>query len=61
MTTRRNFLKGAGGLTVALPFLPSLTRAKAGGGDAPRRLILLFQPQGMIMEEWHPTGTGTNF
>ncbi len=61
MTTRRNFLKGAGGLAVGLPFLPSLTRAKAGGGKSPQRLILLFQPQGMIMEEWHPTGTGTNF
>ncbi len=61
MTTRRNFLKGAGGLAVGLPFLPSLTRAKAGPGEGPQRLILLMQPQGMIMEEWHPTGTGSNF
>lgn len=61
MTTRRNFLKGAGGLAVGLPFLPSLTRAKAGPGEGPQRLILLMQPQGMIMEEWHPTGTGSNY
>ncbi len=62
MTTRRNFLKGAGGLAVGLPFLPSISEtARAGGGDSPQRLILLFQPQGMIMDEWHPTGTGSNF
>ncbi len=49
-------------MAVGLPFLPSmLPKAKAGPGDEPRRLIILQQPQGMIMEEWHPTGTGTNF
>ena len=52
MTTRRNFLKGAGGLAVGLPFLPSIAEtARAGGGDSPQRLIMLYQPQGMIMEE----------
>lgn len=62
MTTRRNFLKGAGGLTVGLPFLPSLSEtARAGAGDNPQRLIVLYQPQGMIMEEWLPTGTGSDF
>lgn len=62
MTTRRNFLKGAGGLTVGLPFLPSLSQtARAGADDSPQRLIVLYQPQGMIMEEWLPTGTGSDF
>ena len=62
MTTRRNFLKGAGGISVGLPFLPSLTKsAKADCSEGHQRLVMLFQPQGMIMEEWHPTGTGSDF
>ncbi|MEM6989677.1 MAG: DUF1552 domain-containing protein [Myxococcota bacterium] len=62
MTTRRNFLKGAGGVGVGLPFLPSLMRpASASCDDGIQRLVVLYQPQGMIMEEWHPTGTGSNF
>lgn len=59
MITRRNFLRGAGGITVGLPFLPSLSRADCTAGT--RRLVVLYQPQGMIMEEWHPTGVGTEF
>ncbi len=62
MTTRRSFLKGAGGMAVGLPFLPSIARtAPAGSDDSPQRLIVLYQPQGMIMEEWLPTGTGSDF
>lgn len=62
MTTRRNFLKGAGGLSVGLPMLPSLLNtAKADCSQGTQRLIVLHQPQGMIMDEWTPTGTGTNF
>jgi hypothetical protein len=61
-TTRRNFLRGAGGLTVGLPMLSSLQgTARARGADGPRHLVVMFHPQGMIMDEWHPTGVGTDF
>jgi hypothetical protein len=59
--SRRNFLRGAGGATLALPFLPSLGRAGGGGPTAPRRLVVVVQPQGFIMDEWRPTGTGSDF
>ncbi len=62
MPTRRNVLRGAGGLCVGLPFLPSLMRsAQADCSQGIKRLVVMHQPQGMIMEEWHPTGVGTNF
>lgn len=62
-TTRRMFLKGAGGLTVGLPLL------ELGSGSAlaqstpvfPKRFIVFMHPQGMIMDAWRPTGSGTNF
>jgi hypothetical protein len=59
--SRRSFLAGAGGAAVALPYLGSM-RARAGEGSAtPRRLVVVVQPQGFIMDEWRPTGTGTDF
>lgn len=62
MSTRRNFLRGAGGIGIGLPMLPSLMRsAKADCSLGIKRLIVMHQPQGMIMEEWHPTGTGSDF
>ncbi|MBL4683735.1 MAG: DUF1552 domain-containing protein [Nannocystaceae bacterium] len=62
MSTRRKFLKGAGGLAVGLPFLPSLAgRAHADCDSGVRRMIVIHQQQGMIMEEWHPRGVGSSF
>lgn len=62
MSTRRNFLKGAGGVAVGLPFLPSLSgRARANCDAGVRRLVVIHQQQGMIMEEWRPSGVGSSF
>ena len=61
-SSRRSFLRGAGGAAVALPMLPSLwPHAHAGGGAPPRRLVVVVQPQGFIMDEWRPVGVGTDF
>ncbi len=61
-SSRRSFLRGAGGAAVALPMLPSLwPHARAGGAEPPRRLVVVVQPQGFIMDEWRPTGVGTDF
>jgi hypothetical protein len=57
---RRRFLKvvGAAGLTAAtLPF----ARLAMAQSSAPRRAIFVYTPDGCNYEDWHPTGTGTNF
>lgn len=61
--SRRNVLRGASGIAVGLPFLELFSsEAKARpGGEGPQRMISFFHPQGMIMDAWVPTGTGSNY
>jgi hypothetical protein len=57
---RRRFLKviGAAGLTSAtLPF----ARLAMAQSSSPRRVIFVYTPDGCNYDDWHPTGTGTNF
>jgi hypothetical protein len=49
---RRNFLRGAGGVTVALPFLPSAARAQST--LRPKRVVILFSPNGGRHDAWSP-------
>jgi hypothetical protein len=63
---RRAFLRGSvGGATalIGLPFLESLAprTALAQSGAAPKRFLGYWNPNGMYMPDWRPTGTGTNF
>jgi hypothetical protein len=63
---RRNFLIGAGGVTVALPMLRAFTeptRARAGGAGAAvvRRVIVMAYPMGTHTPSWRPTATGSTF
>ena len=51
--TRRNFLRAAGGAAVALPLLSSL-RAGAAGVTYPKRLVLMYTPNGVIPDAWYP-------
>lgn len=59
--TRRSFLRGAGGLSVALPFLSmGMPGSEAFGqdmapGDHPKRVVFLFHPNGVIADGWFPT------
>lgn len=48
---RRTFLRGAAGASIALPLLGSL-RGDAAPGDAPRRLIIMFTPNGPNPNTW---------
>lgn len=49
------------GASAALaPFIP-LLESQAGGDAAPRRLILLFSPNGTLHERWAPTGSENDF
>lgn len=55
--SRRLVLKGAGGVSVALPFLASALwtrRAGAQAVSAPRRFMAWFIPNGMNMTGWTP-------
>jgi hypothetical protein len=53
-SSRRSFLKLAGGATLALPFLPSIEKASAGG-EFPTRVCFFFVPEGMQPDYWWPT------
>jgi hypothetical protein len=55
------FLRGATGLAVALPLLPSL-RAHGQSSAPIRRFVTFYTPNGQIHSAWWPTaGSGTNF
>jgi len=51
--TRRHFLRAAGGAAVALPLLSSL-RARAEAESFPKRLLLIYTPNGVIPDAWWP-------
>jgi hypothetical protein len=51
--TRRHFLHAAGGAAVALPLLSSL-RAGAAAETFPKRLLLMYTPNGVISDAWWP-------
>ena len=55
--SRRGFLVGSAGATLALPFLPSLMsrgRADGSGGACPKRAIFVFTANGQREEHWLP-------
>lgn len=55
---RRQLLVGAGGLTVALPLLRSIG-AEAQTLSPPKRLLLMYTPNGVIPDAWWPVAGGT--
>ena len=54
--SRRNLLRGAGGIAVALPFLESMNRAQAGGTPLVRYLQFMHV-EGTLVNEWAPSGS----
>ncbi len=56
--SRRRFLQGVGGATLALPFLNIFGRgtARAGGAGVqpPDNFIVVVHRQGMVMDQWYP-------
>jgi len=66
--SRRAFLRGAGGIAVGLPIMASLglgpfrkTARAAESGPFPKRLIVMFSPNGTVKKNWLPQGDGPNF
>lgn len=59
---RRSLLRGAGA-AIALPLLDAMRPAlgAVSGGQQARRLAVVYVPNGMIMKDWKPAETGTDF
>lgn len=56
--SRRAFLHAAGGALVSLPLMDSL-RAEAQSAAPPKRLVLLYNPNGTVEKDWWPAaGSG---
>jgi len=68
---RRTMLRGAGGVAIGLPWLEMMGCATPRAGDtassaqqvgtAPRRFIVVYTPNGNVLEQWTPTGSETSF
>jgi hypothetical protein len=62
--SRRTLLRGAG-VAIGLPLLDAMRPALAGSaaGDVPqaRRLVVVYVPNGIIMNDWLPKETGADF
>jgi hypothetical protein len=61
--SRRAFLKGAGSIAIALPFVDMMlpSAALAAEQAAPKRLFTFFFANGCPTELWMPASTGANF
>lgn len=67
--SRRQFLRGLGGVTVSLPLLnsglPDAFASGGGGATYPKRFIFMINPNGFVHEAWWPvvgaSGAETDF
>ena len=54
---RRTVLRGAGGIALALPFLDAMRPRVAKAATMPKRFVVFFSANGMIKDQWQPSGT----
>jgi hypothetical protein len=63
--SRRTFLLGSFGATVALPMLdamvPALTAQSRTAANRPLRFGAIYQPNGIFPDTWHPDTPGADF
>ncbi|KIG17674.1 hypothetical protein DB30_02949 [Enhygromyxa salina] len=61
--SRRHVLRGLGGAAIALPLLDAMRSdsAHAGPGDTPKRLIIMYTPNGTVPANFWPSGNGPDF
>lgn len=58
--SRRNFVRGLGSAAALAPLLSSLYASRAMAA-APKRVLIVYVPDGCIPALWHPTGSETSF
>jgi hypothetical protein len=58
---RRTFLRGMAGAAIALPFLDSMVPALTAAPTGQFRAAFVYTPHGVILKEWVPEKTGTDF
>jgi hypothetical protein len=59
--SRRSFLRGTMGATVALPFLDAMAPALTAATTSPFRFGAVYLPNGVYPDTWHPDAEGSNF
>lgn len=61
--SRRRFLTGLGGATLALPWLEKLqpVAMAQAAEQGPRRVIVVTYPMGVPLGQWRPSAVGSNF
>jgi len=57
--SRRSLLRGAGGVTIGLPFLEAMLRPgrSHAASTIPLRFLVFYTPGGTLLDKWRPTGT----
>ena len=59
--SRRTFVRGALGATVALPFLDAMIPALSAAPKSPFRFGAVYFPCGVFPTTWHPDAEGSDF
>lgn len=59
--SRRTFLRGTLGASVALPFLDAMVPALSAAPAAPFRFGAIYLPNGVYPDTWHPDKAGSDF
>jgi Protein of unknown function (DUF1552) len=59
--SRRSLLRGAGGISLGLPFLEIMDGRAGGAPPDPVRLVVFFTNNGTVHSAFTPTGTETDF
>ena len=59
--SRRTFLRGTVGATIALPLLEAMVPALTAQSRAPFRFGAIYMPNGVFPDTWHPDQAGSDF
>ncbi len=59
--SRRTVLRGAGGVSIALPWMAAMAPRLASAQAAPKRFAVVFFSNGVVTSQWTPTGSETAF
>lgn len=61
LSTRRSFLRGLGISAAAMPLLGGLSSLSQAQTTRQKRFIAVYSPNGMLYDQWRPTGGESDF